>query len=198
MIKIGFMASHGGSGMRAVLEAMDNGLDATATVLICNNQNAAAFTLAKRHNIPSYHLSGKTHPDPELLDRAICATLRKHAVDLVMLSGYMKLLGPFTLQAYRNRILNIHPALLPEFGGQGMYGDRVHRAVIDNQETTSGASVHIVTAEYDQGPVLNQQQAQLEKDETVASLREKIQKLEGKLYVETLRKIISGEITLPV
>ena len=197
MIKIGFLASHGGSGMRAVLEAMDNGLEATATVLICNNQNAAAFALAKHHNIPSYHLSGKTHPDPEMLDRAICTTLRKHAVDLVMLSGYMKLLGPVTLQAYRNRILNIHPALLPKFGGRGMYGDRVHRAVIDNQEVTSGASVHIVTAEYDQGPVLNQQQVQLEKDETVTSLREKIKKLEGKLYVETLKKIISGEITLP-
>ena len=197
MIKIGFLASHGGSGMRAVLEAMDNGLEATATVLICNNQNAAAFALAKQHNIPSYHLSGKTHPDPELLDRAICATLKRHAVDLVMLSGYMKLLGPVTLQTYRNRILNIHPALLPKFGGRGMYGDRVHKAVIDNQETTSGASVHIVTAKYDQGPVLNQQQVPLEKNETVASLREKIKQLEGKLYVETLTKIISGEITLP-
>ncbi len=197
MIKIGFMASHGGSGMRAVLEALDHGLEAAATVLICNNQDAEAFTIAKRHDIPCYHLSGKTHPDPVLLDHAICETLQKHAVELVMLSGYMKLLGPVTLKAYQNRILNIHPALLPKFGGQGMYGDRVHRAVIDNRETLSGASVHIVTAEYDQGPVLNQQQVPLESGETVASLRQKIKQLEGDLYVKTLRKIISGEITLP-
>ena len=190
------MASHGGSGMEAVLKAMQKGLNAIPTVLVCNNKNAEAFNVAKQHSVATYHLSSKTHTDSELLDSAICATLNKHDVDLLMLSGYMKKLGPLTLSEYQSRILNIHPSLLPKFGGQGMYGDRVHQAVIENNEKISGASVHIVTAEYDQGPVLNQVEVELESGETVASLREKIKGLEGGLYVETLKKIISGEIIM--
>ena len=190
------MASHGGSGMEAVLKALQKGLNAVPTVLVYNNKNAEAFNVAKQHNIATYHLSSKTHSDSELLDSAICAILNKHDVDILMLSGYMKKLGPLTLSEYQSRILNIHPSLLPKFGGQGMYGDRVHQAVIENNEKISGASVHIVTAEYDQGPVLNQIEVEVESGETVASLREKIKGLEGGLYVETLKKIISGEIKM--
>lgn len=197
MIKTGFMASHGGSGMKAVLEAIQSGLDVQPVVLICNNRNAGAMTIAGNLDIPTYHLSSNTHQDAEQLDREICATLQKHHVDLLLLSGYMKKLGPVTLSGFKNRILNIHPALLPKYGGQGMYGDHVHQAVIDNKEEKSGASVHIVTAEYDQGPVLNQREIILDRSETVESLREKIKKLEGGLYVETLEKIISGDIKLP-
>ena len=196
MIKIGFMASHGGSGMKAVLESVQTGLNAQPVVLICNNQNAQAFTVARNFHIPAYHFSSNTHKDIEHLDRAICSTLKKNHVDILMLSGYMKKLGPVTLLEFKDRILNIHPALLPQFGGQGMYGDHVHQAVIDSKEAKSGASVHIVTAEYDQGPVLNQKKINLVSDETVESLREKIKKIEGELYVETLGKIISGEIKL--
>ena len=196
MIKIGFMASHGGSGMKAVLEAIQTGLDAQPVVLICNNYNARAFTIASDFKIPAYHFSSNTHKDTELLDRAICSTLKKHNVGILMLSGYMKKLGPITLSEFKNRILNIHPALLPKFGGQGMYGDHVHQAVIDSKEAKSGASVHIVTDEYDQGPVVNQKKIILNPDETIETLREKIKKIEGGLYVETMEKIISGEIKL--
>jgi phosphoribosylglycinamide formyltransferase 1 len=196
MIKIGFMASHGGSGMKAVLNAMQKGLNAMPTVLICNNKNAVAFNIAKQYDMTCYHLSSKTHADAELLDSVICATLKKHDIDILMLSGYMKKLGPLTLSEFQNRILNIHPSLLPKFGGQGMYGDRVHQAVIDNNEKISGASVHIVTADYDQGPVLNQIEVTVENGETVASLRDKIKQLEGGLYVKTLERIISGDIKM--
>ncbi len=197
MIKTGFMASHGGSGMKAVLEAIQSGLNAQPVVLICNNRNAGALDIARKFDIPTYHLSSNTHSNTEQLDREICATLKKHHVELVLLSGYMKKLGPVTLSEFKNRVLNIHPALLPKFGGQGMYGDHVHRAVIENREEKSGASVHIVTAEYDQGPVLNQREIGLDTSETVESLREKVKNLEGGLYVETLEKIISGDIQLP-
>ena len=197
MIKIGFVASHGGSGMQAILQAIHSGLNANPRVLICNNQNAQAFNVARQYHLDCYYLSFNTHDDLQQLDREICTTLKGFEIDLLLLSGYMKKLGPETLSAFNNRILNIHPALLPKFGGQGMYGDRVHQTVLNNRESVSGASVHIVTAEYDQGPVLNQEIVTVDADETLESLREKVKNIEGQLYVDTLAGIISGAIPLP-
>jgi len=196
MLTLGFMASHGGSGMKAILEAIQQGLNAQAVVFIGNNKNASAFEVAAQYHLDCHHLSSKTHPDPEQLDHAICSTLERYQLDLLVLSGYMKKLGPITLEKFSNRILNIHPSLLPNHGGQGMYGDRVHQAVIDNKEKQSGASVHIVTAEYDQGPVLNQKTVLVDENDTVETLREKVKAVEGKLYVDTLSKIINGDIIL--
>lgn len=195
-VNLGFIASHGGSGMKAILENIQLGLDANASVFIGNNQNALAFTIAKQHNLATYHLSSKTHQDPGQLDQAICSSLEQHNVELIVLSGYMKKLGPMTLEKFNNRILNIHPSLLPKYGGKGMYGDYVHQAVIANQDHESGASVHIVTAEYDQGPILKQKKIIVEEKETVETLREKVKNIEGQLYVETLAAIINGEILL--
>lgn len=197
MLNIGFMASHGGSGMKAVLEAVGTRLDIAPKVLICNNKNAEALNVAKQQGLAVCYLSAKTHADPAQLDQAIADALRAHQVDLVLLSGYMKKLGPATLSAFKNRILNIHPALLPRYGGKGMYGGRVHQAVIQNGERQSGASVHIVTAEYDQGPVLKQCKVAVSASETWQSLRDKVKNIEGELYVETLAAIIAGEIVLP-
>lgn len=196
MLKIGFMASHGGSGMKAILEAIDKGLQAKPTVLIHNNKNAMAKEVAQSYLIPTFQFSTFSHSNPKLLDEAICSTLQNHHIDLLILSGYMKKLGPVTLAGFKNRILNIHPALLPDFGGQGMYGDHVHQAVLKSGKKNSGASVHLVTAEYDQGPVLKQKIISIAINETLESLREKVKEIEGDLYVETLAEIISGQITL--
>lgn len=191
------MASHGGSGMKAILKAIQQGLNAHAIVFISNNLNAPAFAIAKQHNLATYHLSSKTHQDPEQLDQAICSKLEQHNIELLILSGYMKKLGPYTLARFNNRILNIHPSLLPKYGGQGMYGDHVHQSVIKNQDPESGASVHIVTTEYDRGPVLKQKKVQLEENESIETLRGKVKRIEGQLYVETLTAIINNEIQLP-
>jgi folate-dependent phosphoribosylglycinamide formyltransferase PurN len=122
-LHLGFLASHGGSNMQAIINACKEGrLDARPCVVISNNSESMALQRAKNEGIPAYHLSLQTHPDPAVLDRAILEVLRRRGVDTVILAGYMKKLGPHTLQAYRGRILNIHPALLPMFGGQGMYG----------------------------------------------------------------------------
>jgi phosphoribosylglycinamide formyltransferase-1 len=110
----------------------------------------------------------------------------------------MKKLGPLTLANFNNRIINIHPSLLPDYGGQGMYGDNVHKAVIKNRDPVSGASVHIVTSEYDQGPILIQKKVVLGEQETAETLGEKIKSIEGELYVDTLTEIISGRIQLPI
>src|ERR1700759_160430 len=130
-LHLGFLASHGGSNMQAIINASKDGtLDATASVVISNNADSFALERARKEGIPTFHFSTKTHPNPEELDTIILHTLQKHNVDLVILAGYMRMLGKQTLKHYKNRILNIHPALLPKFGGKGMYGQFVHEAVI--------------------------------------------------------------------
>ena len=182
--------------MKAVLKAIQEGLKAEPVLLIANSKEAEAVKIATEQGLDTYYLSSKTHGSEAELDQAICETLQRADIDLVLLSGYMKKLGLKTLTAFRGRILNMHPALLPSYGGKGMYGDRVHQTVLDNKEIKSGASVHIVTAEYDQGPVLNQKEVAVVAGETLDSLREKVKSLEGDIYVETLEKIIQGQIDL--
>ena len=183
--------------MKAILQAIQNGLKASPKVCICNNRQAGAFNVAQTYNLATYYLSSATHKNQQLLDQAICSALQEQNIDILLLSGYMKKLGPLILSTYKNRILNIHPSLLPKYGGTGMYGDRVHQAVIDDRATASGATVHIVTAEYDQGPILKQERVILKDSETLKGVREKVRNIEGKLYVETLAGIVSGDIVLP-
>ena len=198
ILRLGFLASGRGSNVRAIVEACRDGrLPATPVVLICNNAQAGVLTLARSTELPARHLSGTTHPDPAALDQAICATLREYAVDLVVLAGYMKKLGPATLQAYHHRIINIHPALLPRFGGQGMYGLAVHEAVLRAGERESGATVHLVEGDYDRGRVLAQRRVPVLAGDTAQGLAARVLEAEHVLYVETLRRILTGEIALP-
>ena len=157
MNQLGLLASHRGSNMQAVIDACKSGrLAAEPRVVISNNGDAEALLRARRERIPDYHLSLRTHPDPVALDVEILTALTRHEAGLVILAGYMKRLGPRVLGHYRGRVINIHPALLPRFGGQGMYGDRVHAAVLAAGEAETGVSVHLVDAEYDCGPILAQ------------------------------------------
>ena len=123
--------------------------------------------------------------------------LRDAKIDLVILAGYMKKIGPKTLVAFSNRILNIHPALLPKHGGQGMYGLRVHEAVIAAGETESGATVHLIDAEYDEGPILQQITVPVLLDDTPETLQKRVLEKEHFLYPDTLAKIARSEIKLP-
>jgi phosphoribosylglycinamide formyltransferase-1 len=134
-------------------------------------------------------LSSHTHPEPEALDAAICNTLVQHDADIVVLAGYMKKLGPRTLKQFEGRILNTHPALLPKFGGQGMYGSRVHEAVLAAGESTTGVSIHVVDAGYDTGPVIAQCEVPVYPNDTVESLAERVQTRERAFLVETLQAL---------
>jgi phosphoribosylglycinamide formyltransferase 1 len=196
-LRIGFLASHGGSNFQAIVDACRDGrLDAVACVLISNNSTCGAMERARRAGIPAYHLSSQTHPEPDALDGAILKTMEAHSVNVVVLAGYMKKIGPKTRSRYRGRILNIHPALLPKFGGQGMYGLQVHAAVIAAGERVSGATVHVIDENYDTGPILAQREVPVLPNETPESLAERILPIEHQLYVETLQKISRGEIKL--
>lgn len=197
-MNLGFLASGRGSNMQAIIDACKTGeLQAQPSVVISNNSKSGALERAKREGISHYHLSGQTHPSPEELDDAILNALMRHDVRLVMLAGYMKRLGTKTLNCFRNRILNIHPALLPRFGGEGMYGSRVHKAVLAAGEKETGVSIHIVDENYDTGPLIAQTRMPVMKDDTVETLSKRVLAREHSFLVETLQKIVSGALTLP-
>lgn len=183
--------------MQAIINACKAGrLNAAAAVVISNNGDSRALERAKSEGIPGYYLSGKTHPDPDDLDKAILDTLIRHKVDIVALAGYMKKLGPKTLSYFRGRILNIHPALLPKYGGKGMYGIHVHEAVLAAGEKESGVTVHLVDEEYDRGPILAQVRVPVMPDDTPETLAERVLVQEHILYSATLQRIATGDILL--
>ncbi len=196
-LRLGVLASHGGTNLQAIIDACKDGrLDAEIAVVISNNSNSMAIERAKTENLPFCHLSSSTHPQPPLEDIAMRAVLKDHRVDLVVLAGYMKLLGPATLAAYRNRVLNSHPALLPKFGGRGMYGSRVHEAVVEAAESISGVTIHLVDDQYDHGAVVGQCTVPVLQNDAVGDLEEKVKDRERLFWIEVLSKITLGEINL--
>ncbi len=197
-MKIGFLASHGGSNMQAILDGCAQGsIAASPSLLICNNPGATALERAKKAGMPAKVLNGKTHPEPTELDSAIFDALQDAQVDLIILAGYMKKIGPKVLAGYHNRILNIHPALLPKYGGQGMFGMNVHRAIIAAGEKESGATVHLIDEVYDEGPILAQARIPVLTEDTPESLQLRVLEQEHQLYPATIAKVATGEIKLP-
>lgn len=198
MIRFGFMASHRGTNMQAVAQACLSGrLQAIPAVVISNNYSAGALTRAQSLGLPAYYLSQKAFADSDELDQAIVRTLERHLVDWVLTVGYMKKLGPRLLAAYRNRIINIHPSLLPKHGGQGMYGAHVHAAVLAAGEFETGVTLHVVTKDYDAGPILAQTKVAVTPGDTTASLGARVLETEHEFLIETLAQLLSGEIELP-
>ncbi|HVL49993.1 MAG TPA: phosphoribosylglycinamide formyltransferase [Actinomycetota bacterium] len=196
-MRLAILASHGGSNMQAIIDATRSGaLAGEVVAVIGNNAGSMAATRARNEGIPFHHLSGKTHPEFHELDAEICRVLVEAGVDLVVLAGYMKKVGPATIGRFAGRILNIHPALLPKFGGVGMYGERVHQAVLDAGDAVTGVTIHLVDDEYDRGPVIAQCEVEVLEGDDVPKLAARVLEREHEFYVETLCRIASGELDL--
>ena len=196
-LRLGFLASHRGSNMQAIIDACkERRLSADPVVVISNNGSSGALDHAASEGISAYHISSRNYPDPDMLDIALRDILQKHRVDLVVLAGYMKKIGTKTLAAYAGRIINIHPALLPKHGGQGMYGMRVHEQVLASGDTETGATVHLVADDYDTGRILARQSVPVLEHDTAETLAERVLQIEHRLYVDTLSRIVNGEILL--
>lgn len=196
-MNIAFLASYNGSSAKAITEACFEGdIRAAPTLMISNNGNSAALEWAKDKGLKTICLNSKTHPDADSLDEAIAQKLMDEKIKLVICSGYMKLIGKKTIEAFEGRILNVHPALLPKHGGQGMYGRHIHEAVKENNEDKTGITIHVVTGEYDKGPIVAQKEIPLTPEETVDDIENKVKTAEPEFYIETVQKIISGEISL--
>jgi phosphoribosylglycinamide formyltransferase-1 len=197
-MNIGVLASHEGTTLQAVLDACAAGrIAARVGVVISNNGDSGALRRARAAGVAALHLSTRTHPRPHELDEAIRAALVAHGCELVLLAGYMKLLGERTLGAFAGRVINTHPALLPRHGGRGLYGMHVHHAVLAAGDRESGASVHLVDAEYDTGPVLAQVRVSVEAGDDAERLAARVQRAERELLVGVLADLASGRRLLP-
>ncbi|MBL8642296.1 MAG: phosphoribosylglycinamide formyltransferase [Rhodospirillaceae bacterium] len=195
--RLGFLASHNGTNMRAIVAACQQGrLNAEPALLISNNKDCGAIAWADLQGLPWQHLSATKLGSEDALDAALAAALTAAKVDLIVLAGYMRKLGPKILAAFPKRILNVHPALLPKFGGQGMYGKHVHEAVLKSGERVSGATIHIVDGEYDHGPIVMQGEVKVEIGDTPDTLAQRVQAKEQEMYPLVLQKIFSGQIDL--
>jgi len=195
-LRIGFLASGGGSSAGAVMAAIRDGqLDAEARLLVSNNRSAPALQLARDFGVPA--LCIPTQADPDAADAELAAAMSAHGVALIVLSGYLRRLGPRMLRRWAGRILNIHPGSLPEFGGQGMYGRRVHEAVLASRATSSAIVIHVVDEEYDHGPEVARRGVEVRRDDTPETLEARVKALEPEFFVETLQRIARGDLVLP-
>ena len=196
-ISLGILASHGGTNLQAIIDACETGsIDAHVAVVVSNNSKSYSLQRARSSGIPAFHLSSQTHSKKKDLDLAIAGILKKYKVDLIILAGYMKRIGPTVLKAFHNRVINSHPALLPKYGGKGMYGDRVHEAVVKDKSEESGITIHLVDEEYDNGAIINQKIVVVDPFGGVDSVRDEIQRHEHIFWIETLNKIQKKEIDL--
>jgi phosphoribosylglycinamide formyltransferase-1 len=196
-MNIAIFASGRGSNFQAILSAIDAGLlSARVTVLISNRSDAAALDIARTRKIQTSHLSQKMFPSEEALVEAMLNVLSQQRAELLVLAGYMKKIPLQVVRRYRNRIVNIHPALLPSFGGAGMYGHFVHEAVIASGMKVSGATVHLVDEEYDRGPIVMQKTVEIIQEDTPDLLAAKVLKIEHEIYPLALKAFAEGKVKI--
>ena len=187
MIKLGVIGSTKGTDLCAIFDAIKTGeLNAQASVVMSNLKSAYILERAKKHNVPAVFISHKGK-SREAFDAEITSLLKEHNVDLVLLIGFMRILSAEFCREWRDRLLNVHPSLLPKYAG-GM-DTNVHKDVLNNGETETGCTIHFVTDEVDGGPILIQKKCNVEPDETVETLKTKVQKLEGEAFIEAIQLI---------
>jgi len=196
-LKCAVFASGGGTNFQALLDRKAAGdLHVEFVLMIGNNSKAAAFDRARSNNIPALHLAPSHFENEVHYAEAMTNALTKAKTELIVLAGYMKKLPSSIVKEYHNRIVNIHPALLPSFGGKGMYGINVHKAVLEYGAKVSGVTVHFVDEEYDQGPVITQAAVPVFDDDNVESLAARVLKAEHENYWQAIQTIAQGRISI--
>ena len=196
-MNIAVFASHGGSDLQAIIDGCKNEqINAAVVVVISNNKDSVALQRAKNENIPNFHMSAKKYGSEEILATEILNVLDQYIVDMIFLAGYMRLLHIDILEKYENRIFNIHPALLPKFGGKGMFGMNVHNAVINAKEKETGVTIHRVNAEYDSGEIVAQTKVAVTENVSPEILAERVLLREHEFLVEVISSIAEGKIQL--
>jgi phosphoribosylglycinamide formyltransferase-1 len=184
-LSIAVFASGGGTNLQALIDAVKSGgLKGRVGAVISNNSGAFALERARQESISAYHVSGKVYPGKDRFLARLLEILDAHEINLIVLAGYMKLLPVEIVRAFRSRIVNIHPALLPKYGGKGMYGMNVHRAVIESKDVISGATVHLVDEIYAHGAILIQRTAPVLPDDTPETLAARVLQIEHRILPE--------------
>lgn len=193
-MQVAVLGSGRGSNFQAILDALERGEipNVRIRVVLSNNSGAGILEIARSNCIPAVHLSQLMFSDRDRFVEAMLTTFRDHDVNFIVLAGYMKHLDGRIIAAFRNRIINIHPALLPKYGGKGMYGMHVHEAVVANGERVTGATVHLVDEAFDHGAIVLQKQIAIERSDTPATVAAKVLQIEHEIYPQALRLCAEG------
>ena len=196
MIKIAVFASGGGSNLQALIDAQDAGLFKGKIALIFSNvPESGAMERGENERIESVAIASKEYPGSrEAYDAEVLRLCESKKIDLICLAGYMRILTPVLIKPFLYKMMNVHPGLLPKFGGEGMYGHHVHEAVIKAKEKESGATVHFVTEGVDAGPIILQGNVKVQLNDTPETLAERVLKVEHQIYPEAVRLFCEGKI----
>lgn len=199
MLKLGVLVSGGGTNLQAILDAVDNGTvtNAEVSLVISNNQGAYALERARKHGIEAVCISPKAYGDRDAFHRALLARLKDSGVDLVVLAGYLVAIPAMIVEAFPNRIINIHPSLIPSFCGVGYYGLHVHEGVLNRGVKVTGATVHFVDAGTDTGPIILQKPVAVCEGDTPEVLQRRVmEEAEWQILPRAIDLIANGKVTV--
>jgi phosphoribosylglycinamide formyltransferase-1 len=194
---IAVFASGRGSNFEALLYRIEHdSIPATIAALISNNKDAGALKIARENDIPAYHIERGMFETGVEFCQALEKVFEHHNINMIALAGYLRKIPPRIIRKFPNRILNIHPALLPDFGGKGMYGEKVHQAVLESGATVSGATIHIVDEEYDRGPIVLQREVPVRHNDTPQSLAARVLYVEHQIYADAIRLFAENRVQI--
>jgi len=196
-VKIGVLISGSGSNLQSLIDNIENGnIDGKITVVISNKKDAYGLERARQNNISAVYVRSKDYEDFDKFNSAIIEELKRHGVDLVVLAGYLKILSSGFIEEYRNRIINIHPSLIPSFCGKGYYGIKVHEEAVKYGVKLSGATVHFVDEGADTGPIIIQEAVEVDCGDTADLLQRKVLKIEHKILPQAVKYYCEGRIQI--
>lgn len=187
-VKIAIFCSGSGSNAQKIIEYFEAREDINVSLMIANKADAFALERAKNKNIPAVHVPKSEFNNPDTL----LALLKSHQIDYIILAGFLLLIPPFLVKAYPDKILNIHPALLPKYGGKGMYGHFVHEAVVANKEKESGLTIHLVNENYDEGAILFQAKCDVSPSDDAGTVAKNVLSLEHLYFSKVIDQFITG------
>ena len=194
-LKIGVLISGSGTNLQALINNVENGyINGQISIVISNKENAYGLERARMHNIPAVFINQRNYDSFEKFNDEIMEELEKHQVDVVVLAGYLKILSHKFIEKYKNKIINIHPSLIPSFCGKGFYGLKVHEAAISYGVKVSGATVHFVDEGADTGPIILQETVNVDFNDSAESLQQKILKIEHKLLPLAVKLLCENKI----
>ena len=199
MVKLAVLVSGGGTNLQAIIDAIDAGTitNAKIDVVISNNANAYALERAKNHGIEGMCISPKSYENREQFNDALTQTIVDRGIDLVVLAGYLVIIPPQLIAAYKNRIINIHPSLIPSFCGTGYYGLKVHEAALKRGVKVTGATCHFVDEGTDTGPIILQKAVEILSDDTPKSLQQRVmEQAEWVIMPKAIDLIANGKIAV--
>jgi phosphoribosylglycinamide formyltransferase-1 len=195
--RLAVLASGDGTNLQALMDHCKTGdINGEIVAVVSNLKYAFSLKRAREAGIETLLFEPQKFPSRTVMCAKMAKALKDREVNLICLAGYMLKLEACMIRAFPNRIINIHPALLPKFGGKGMYGRHVHEAVIEAQEKESGCTIHVANEFFDQGPIIAQARVPVDSSDTPETLAEKIHPEEHKLYVSVVKDICSGKINL--